>query len=388
MNTIKLLITVLLLSVSAEHLLARQDHVFVLVDVSGSIKSVPHREEAKIVVRELIEGKFDRQRFRDWDPKNIADQKLLNIFNGKSTPLIGIDSWVFIVPFGNKDTYKQYTSTLIRAYPSDFEQFYDAKYPTAFHDRLTYIGIAKAYSAELARQKSLSSYYVIMITDLLGHQDDTQSKPSQYSTYETDLLDAYNTTTSAERGVGVIRTSWHKDFRIEMYRVSIQNIPFPQNPNVPPSPTGTTLIPELVMLNPRGTKPVPTKYETNTIAVSWQCNNCPPGVKFRIAIAGDEQGNREIRTVQDNLQGVSTNVELPKSGRYRIVLSSSNNLTRAAFFEIISDRHVWLLILFLFAAAGCGYYLWNRKRNTVTSTKMKKNHSGEQTQSEQSDHYY
>ena len=96
-----------------------QDHVFILVDVSGSRGNDPIKIEAKQQVYNLILGQYSPN---NWNSLSIMDQKISGIINSiNKQALISQNSWICIVPFGNKDTYKKYSIIQNKNNPTDFQ---------------------------------------------------------------------------------------------------------------------------------------------------------------------------------------------------------------------------------------------------------------------------
>lgn len=350
-----------------------QDHVFILVDVSGSRGNDPIKMQAKSQVYNLIMGNY---RANDWDAIKVTDKKLAAIINGKSNKaLIAANSWACVMPFGEKSTYENRKLILNKNHPTDFNQLFNTYYPTVFSDNHTYIQIAQAFTASLAKSNNINEYYVLVVTDGLGDQDDTNSR-NTYNAFEEALMLEWNNSSSAiVKNVGTLRKDKYYIYLKKVENVKGTSIPTVTPPGTPP------VVPAIVDTSPptpiikitspaEGRKNQETELNTETININWTCTNCPKGIKYNVLVSQYDGG--KYRESKKDILSNTTSFKVP-DGKFRITVSASNYPEAKADYTYVmvgTGRFGWLFfLLFLIALAGGGYYLWNKQRGTKTSTK-------------------
>ena len=185
-----------------------QSGVFVLVDVSASGPSSEFpRADAKRITKELITGNYKENNFPDWEWSGEQDIIIENIRKGNSPSQAIIDvkkdNYIMVMPFGIKNRYKDYRIEKVENL-QEVEQFLESYYPSRFKDQQTYIEIARAMAASIAKSKdvSISSYYLFEIWDGLP---DTNSKLPGYTKVEEGIKDSYGGKNAREITLGTYR---------------------------------------------------------------------------------------------------------------------------------------------------------------------------------------
>ncbi|MGB8193116.1 MAG: hypothetical protein WCF67_14405 [Chitinophagaceae bacterium] len=296
-----------------------QQNIVILVDVSGSIPQLA-RTQTKNVLKDILMGKpiSDPSFYYEKDPNSS-----LNI-NG--TPLVSNGSQVLLIPFGDKSTSDKYAEIKVSNYPGDLLNFIDINYPTVFSDGFTYLTLAKAKAAQLAKQKGISRFMLLLISDNIS--DFTGGKSPNYTTYEQQLVDNYNSQSNpiTEGGVdGYVKLRGNSDFKIPIRTMDVskyQAIPNPsQNPptTTPATPANTTLSIEFTGALAAATRKKPAVIKSNNVTVSWQCRNCPDNMRYNLIFTQIEGG--KFRDA--NSKNISTPSVLKKleSGVYKITVS-------------------------------------------------------------------
>jgi hypothetical protein len=369
-----------------------QEHVFILVDISGSRPGDPIKMDAKQQVYNLILGQYAPI---GWESVNITDKKISDLANSISKQaLISANSWVCIVPFGAKDTYKKYAISQNKNHPTDFQNFFNSNYPVKFEDRYTYISIAEAFTASLAKTYSINEYYMLIITDGLGDQDDTDSK-STYDTFEDNLLTEWNNSNSIVKNIGSLRKF---KYYINLKKVTnITSSSIPINPGITPpiidSDDGTVFI--SISSPKKCKKNNEIKLSTDNIIVNWTCPNSPQGIKYSVMVSEYDGG--KFREIKRNLTSTTASFKVP-DGKFKITVSAQNcSVTSdSTFVEVSTGGFGWIIAIFILAAAvTSGYYIWNRKReekvgmsaSEKASDIFSKNSTGSSSNTSKSDYF-
>ena len=339
-----------------------QEHVFILVDISGSRGTDPIKAEAKQQVYNLLLGQYSSN---GWNPVTVTDKKIADLINSVSKQtLIGQNSWICIVPFGNKDTYKNYSIAQNKNNPIDFQNLFNQKYPSKFTDGYTYIQIAEAFTASLAKTYNINEYYMFIITDGLGDQDDTNSK-NNYNSFEEDLLLEWNNASSSiVKNVGALTKS---KYYINFRRVTnVKGTTIPTNPGITPptsivNSSGANAV-ITITSPPEAKKGKEHEMKSEMVNINWTCTNCPQGIKYTVLVSQYEGG--KFKETKKDLVSNTATFKLP-DGKFRITVSSSNFPASSDYtcVNVSTGGYGWLIfLLILIAAIGIGYYFWNKKR--------------------------
>lgn len=354
-------ILILLIILSSTFAALAQDHVFILVDVSGSRGTDPIKTEAKNQVYNLLLGQYFSN---GWTPANVTDKKILDLINSTSKqPLISQNSWVCIIPFGNKDTYKKYSIAQNKNHPINFQNLFNQNYPSKFNESYTYNQIAQAFTASLAKSYNINEYYMFVVTDGLGDQDDTNSKNNYDSFEENLLLEWNNTSSSIVKNVGALTKS---KYYINLRKVNnVRGTTIPTNPGIqPPAIIDPTTANAVITITspPEAKKGKEHELKSENVNINWTCNNCPQGIRYTVLVSQYDDG--KLRETKKDLVVNTATFKLP-DGKFRITVSSSNYTASSDFtcISVSTGGYGWLVfLLLLIAAIGFGYYFWNKKR--------------------------
>ena len=372
----KRLITILF-CITSPFITVAQEHVFILVDVSGSMGANPIKTEAKNQVYNLILGQYSAN---GWNPVTITDKKITDLINTVSKqPLIGQNSWVCIMPFGNKDTYKRYSIVQNKNHPIDFQNFFNQNYPSKFTDGLTYISIAEAFTASLAKTYNINEYYMFVVTDGLGDQDDNTNSKNTYDPFEENLLLEWNNASSSiVKNIGALTKS---KYYIKIRKVTnVKGSQIPTNPGILPPPLIIDTMAQASAITitspPEGKKNTEVEIKSENLNINWSCSNCPQGIKYNVMVSEYDGG--KFREVKKDLLSNTASFKVP-DGKFRITVSSPNYITATSdttFIIVSTGGYGWLLfVLFLIILIFVVIKIWNdkRKKDSKKSSNEKAN---------------
>jgi hypothetical protein len=341
------LLVILLLSAAK---LYAQNDVFILVDVSGSVKDNTIISQSKQIISNILTGSLNLNNYPGWKPLNIADPVVQNIINGQHQPLVLNGSYVCLMPFGNKDRYKQFITSRINQVPDDVNSFLNQNYPVSFTDDFTYIQIAQAYTAFLAENEKIYSYFIFIITDDLGDQDNTSSQNS-FDQQEQDLILSWNNPLFSQ--VSSLGSIKRNNFFIHIKKVALLK-----------SRQGKPLDNqcELKLLTYPGGKPgQEVKVQSDMITLRWDCSNCKEVTKYMVAITSTDGASG--KNIRKDTQSTSYTTKI-KNGRYKITVSATGCRSDSTYIQVKTAQTggLWLVLL-LIGAGIAGYFFWKNKQD-------------------------
>lgn len=358
-----------------------QSSVFVFVDVSGSTpKNVIIRDDAKKIVYDLCLGGYNKPTYMaSWEWIGTPDSFIQGIINGTHKASLvdpAKDGYLLIMPFGEKNTYRNYQIGKLNQLPGDLDDFFNKHYPKVFKDLFTYQNIAYAAGASIAKGRSIDSYYMIVVSDNLTDPN-TDSKAPQYTPEEEEWIAAWGTSDARNIKLGTLKYKGNEsNFQVVVSRVDIKNINIsttnPQPQNVARK--------ELKLIRPAGTRNKPEKLTGNTISALWSCLGCDSLTSFavRLAYEGKKKGIKsQSKTVNENR--AQFRVEEP--GTYKLTISSKGFGIQTAHVEIEDvdmaaspdgGGSAFPLLLFVILLLAGGYFLWQRNRQHAQSVGEKK----------------
>lgn len=332
-----------------------QKSAFVLIDVSGNPLDLQPQQkitkqlriEAIDLVRDIITAEFDSNKYVNWEKINLQGE-LKNIYYKKGNPLISNDGFLVIMPYGERETYKDFRINKIQNFPTDFYNFYNYAYSFKYRDQLTFEEIAEAKAADIALDPmvGINKYYLITIKGLGG--DKTGSQP--YSEEELDYIKSYVVDLESLGGFSLINPDKQYSINIRLLDVSKMD----RQSNIVKQPNIGKKVLEII--SPKGTKrnPFETEEEKN-FRISWTCFGCLDSTTYRVYVRGNKTksytvSNKNYYTLQ-----------LGK-GDYRISVSgdgvsSKNNV----YIKIKGKRGGYGFLVFLFVLlilAAIAFYFW------------------------------
>lgn len=369
-----------------------QSSVFVLVDVSGSVPNTPHFSlTTKSIIRDLCKAKFNPAGYPDWQWYGVSDPALQSIIKGQGSSLIdpAKDGLLLVMPVGSKDTYKNFRMVRLSDLAA-FDGHFEAFYPSVFKDANTFIEIARARAASLAKSEKITSYYLIEVSD----QDEDTNRDVQYDDQEKELIAGYGSSASHELKLG---TYWYgnNQFRIEVKRVNISSI------NIKPiAPDSSNVVKSLSFIKPKGgTSAKPNSHQG---PIAWKCDGCPQNTEFTITARymGPKTG---VAPLSKKVKGsYQTTLSFNEPGVYQLSVSGAGMSAKSAYADIKLPKKVgpngpeegggcgaFPLLIFLGVAGGI-YFLWKRSKQKPSPPTKKygeedRPNRGSRTKSNESD---
>lgn len=318
---------------------------FVLVDVSGSMRSSQINNEAKQMILDMLKGSCDKLQWRgrDWVVNIDCD-----VFTSGS-PIIRAGSLLCVMPFGNKD--RCYSRKLMQIQNSELEldSFFNNSYPIVYGDALTYLQLAQAYAGSVAKANNLDKSYVIIYSD--GMQEQTSSH-YPYNKQENALIDSLGYVGSnSYRKIGVFSKSYQQyTFKVEIYELTTYNTPFNKEDIIISPPLGGDRG-EIKITSPQAKTPKnPKALKVNDKAkVMWIGSS--DAVVYIMRKNNDGKYIR-LKRQEPNAKAIShagneTSIEFYESGEYQVKISDS--ITSDSVYFSISSRFPFGLIFALIA---------------------------------------
>lgn len=363
----KILASIILLIILSFQLNA-QDNVFVLVDVSKSVRQA-ELVNAKQLVKDIIQG----------NPVNTS------IFTIRGTlPSFSIitGSKLMIMPLGDRSTVMNYIPTINGVNNNnDINNYVEQYFRTNPTDIRTYLTLAKARCADIAYTNSIREYSMILVSDNVS--DDFGGSITGYTYEEQSLVNIFNTITNIYAGT-LFSYNTRNAFSVLIQRVNLQGYGGNTDSDgdgvsdlidkCPNTPKGVTVNPfgcpdtslkiELTSFK-GGTIQNPSPVKENKFTVSWFCKNAPVGAQYKVRLSPINQTGERAQTY--TTPSNSYNFQNVGAGKWKITVSPANTNFLASSanttIEVKIHNSMWLLWLFLIAGIfGGGYWFWNKKR--------------------------
>jgi len=355
-----------------------QENVFILVDVSGSIK--PNElVSAKQLVKEVLSGNYSGSNVFTLNGQ-IPN---FNLSNGGN---------IAIMHFGNKQTVIN-NNLILQSVSSINEiiKILDDKFRTNPTDNKTFLTFAKAKLADFNYSKNIMDYTSIIISDNVS-SDDFGGSITTYTPDEQNIVNRLPTisnTSAAELFVYDNR----KAFTVTFQKINLTGYGGKTDSDgdgvpdlldkCPGTPNGTKVDQfgckdEVTKTNKieftslkNGTPKNPIEVNSNDFTISWKCSNVPAGVQYKVRISPINSPNQKSQTFTTT--GSSYNFKNIPNGNWRVAVSSgqSNFSVSSATTTITVNKSnpadfVWILLVI--AVIGGGYYYWNKKRQEKLDT--------------------
>lgn len=336
-----------------------QESIFVLVDKSKSINQSDLLLARKLLIDILAGTQVDRLRWR-----HEGDYSFRQVAPGTK---------LMIMPFGDKATIMNYSATInIIGTASDVTNYVNLYYPTQLTDSWTFITLAKARLAEIAKEKGIDTYQLIFISD---NTSDDFGGNAGYNEYEQKLVNTYNTSNNPVTEHPGTRFVLIDNPKFSLFSQAIDVSKY-TSPQVSPLPDKTEALKiELTSLN-GGTSREPVLVRDNKFTVSWICRNAPENVLYKVRLTPLNQ--RGVKAQSNNVTGNYCNFQNINNGKWRITVSSAKDEFKASsansVIEVKGRSSLWILWLILLAGLlGGGYYYWKKQKDE----RMKKLQSGQ-----------
>ena len=262
--------------------------VFVLVDVSGSVIARGDQQvvgEVQSLISDLVIGRFKLTDHPNWRyDSSLLTDPLRSIVEGKenAVPLTAPTRRVIILPFGDKrKPHPQVVSPPFNRLPGDFQDFIRDNYPRNYTDQKTYVTLAYATTAKVAKDEGIQLYYMFVVTDAFG---DTES---DYTEAEWGLKHRWDSKGFVEERnrIGVFNYQRSgldsKNFQVDVWQVKLG----PIEPGI-----------RIVLQKPEsGSSPVLNLTRGNTL-LEWavkkgsESPSQPSGLNFHVGIIDNRTG--------------------------------------------------------------------------------------------------
>ena len=341
----------LIIFLSAALNVTAQENIFILVDVSLSVKK-KQLHDAKQLMKNVLTGK----------PINSSVFYTVKNFQPKIIPA---GSQILIMPLGERNTVMNYNPIIEDVNnESEIISFINKKFPTNPKDNWTYISLAKARLAEIAKKHSIDNYKLIFVSDNIS--DDFGGRPN-YSIYEQKLVDGYNTKNNPviEKPGVRIKYTHNNAFSVFIQEIDVSGYYPPKASSGPKSQIIPTPLKIVLTTFKGGTNKKPVVLNENNITISWFCKNAPKNAQYKVRVSPiNIQGEKSLI---HKTTGKSYNVKNLSDGKWRISVYSANAIAFKASsatttIEINSGGSLWLLWFLLLALIACGgaYWFWNK----------------------------
>lgn len=343
-------------------LFAQGKSVFVLVDVSGTMKNVSINSEAKNQISALIDGKYT---LSDWTSKGWSVEANTNFLG---TRRLVADNQIFcFMPFGNEGRIQDRTKILVSGdnWKQEFENSFNS---LKFRDQLTYNELAKAYVGCIAQSSDIKSAYVII------YSDEMKDQTSQGGEYSTKIVNNFR---KAKDNALQLKAHLKKSDSSRIYNITIYEFtPYPTEndkwhdgirakggfppPPPPPPPTDD----DIKIISPRDgeskAKPLEISKGEN-IKITWR-DAKNPIVTILNANGQGRIDNKNNEVYLCKQSGNSANITFYKSGEYKIKVAGKKSDDQ----RYVSVKDVFpilpiLIIIAIILIAVLVYKIFNKK---------------------------
>lgn len=346
-------VTLLFLFFLFELSLDAQNNVFVLVDVSGSGPADAIKTEAGVIVKDLLVDQFNPSNYnKEWKWSDSLMPPFDRV-KGTSQPLLNTaaGSTLMIMPFGQHNRYEDYKIQKISNLPDDVLSMFASYYPKTFSDQYTYIEVAQAKAAGVAKTAGFDSFYRIEVTDAMPI-----APQSKYTPQEQFLMQNDNST-KTKLGEFVFGQT---DFRIIFTRVSIANAP-----NLVKTPIATQNIDrkDLTIIKPSGTQKKPTTLNPPSVSIAWRCLGCKDSTLYNVTLLNTK--DKKVRIAPKKTMESSATFSITEPGEYKVSVSGDGLTAKSVYFKVGKEgggSGFWVVLL-LIGAGFLGYFFWNKRRN-------------------------
>lgn len=285
-----------------------QKNIFVLVDVSKSVKS--HQlDNAKTALQEIF---------------TVGNVTNGTVVGGNSSDLqfykLQASDRVAVNSFGDLQTSANIIPVLMTVNnpANDIGNILNSIVWLP-RDNWTYLTLARAKIAEFAKNRRINNYLLIEITDNVNDDYGPNGTVNyQGNAYLEDLITRYNTTTNRVNDNGWTKVAFGNDKRFLLSLTSGVNISNYTPPTFQATNDGITI-----------TYPAQTKksaeYEINdeTFTLIWECIKCNPDMVYTVSIEG-YNGNNYSEHI-DTIKSKSAPLKLTQNGMYQIIVAANDH---------------------------------------------------------------
>ena len=284
-----------------------QKNIFVLVDVSQSVKSF-QLDNAKNALREIF---------------NTGNTTNGTVVGGNSSDLqfykLQANDRVAVNAFGKLQTSANIIP-IVKTLNNPANEIENVLNSIVWspRDNLTYLTLARAKIAEFAKNHHINDYMLIEITDNVNDDYGPNGIADyQGKTYLEDLITQYNTTTNKVTDNGWTKVAFGSDRKFLLSLTSGVNISNYKPPTFQATNSGITIT------YPSQTK-MGAEYEINDalFTLTWACIKCNPNMEYSVTIQGYD-GNTYTEQI-DAIRKDSAPLKLPQNGMYQIIVQAKN----------------------------------------------------------------
>jgi hypothetical protein len=296
-----------------------QKNIFVLVDVSKSVKSY-QLDNAKTALHEIFTtGTLTNGTVAGGSQSDLQFYKL------QANDKVAINA------FGDLQTSASIIPILktVNNPTSDIDNILNSIVWLP-RDNWTYLTLARAKIAEFAKNRRINDYLLIEITDNVNDDYGPNGTANyQGKTYLENLITQYNTTTNKITDKGWTKVAFGSDRKFLLSLTAGVNISSYTPPAFQPTNSGITI-----------TFPSQTKkgaeLEINEVSfnLTWACIKCKPNLEYSVLIEGYD-GNTYTEHI-DTIKTETVPLKLTQNGMYRIIVSEKdcNLVPDTAFIKL------------------------------------------------------
>ena len=325
-----------------------QENVFILVDVSKSVKQ-NELLNAKQLVKDILTG-------------NPINSNVFITDDNVQPTLLRAGSKIMIMPLGERTTVMNYIPNIVDVNnQAEILSFIEQNFPITPRDN-GLIFPCKSKNGRDCKEENINNYKLIFVSDNIS--DDFGGRPN-YSAHEQQLVDGYNTQSNPVREEPGIRI---KLISNNAFSVFIQKIDV--SGYTPPNIGGSQSIDSIsaplkieLTTFKGGTSSKPIVHKENKITIGWFCKNAPKNAQYKIRVSPIGISGEKMKTF--TATGNSYNVSNLSNGKWKITVSSDsanfNASSATTTIEINTGGSYWFLWLLLLAAlGGGGYWYWKK----------------------------
>lgn len=316
--------------------------VFVLIDVSATMRDDAINKEAKQHVKNILLGKFS---LSDANRQGWSMQHKCDILEN-SKPIIKKGSFLAIIPFGNKDRYDERTFNRFSDVDSEFDAFFEKNYRLDHKDQLTFLDLARGYAGSLAKAQAIKKSYMIIYSDNLNNE--TGSMP--YTDYENKIVDSWNVEgINKYKTLGILSRKVGKYTykiyigQLEIYDVEVRD----EDKAVESSDNDPSPTPKITITNPKNSSlREPAKVKTKEeVTVSWMgATNANVSItknngKSYVRLSPKDRAEAEVKVKGGN----SAKIIFYDSGNYKVTVSKGS-VSTSAYYDVSSPFPFGLIL--------------------------------------------
>ncbi len=366
MRTLYLSIGIIILCLSNMYSQSKTQSVFVMVDLSKNVQgdsspiTLSQRQDAIDFTKSIITASYTSNKFPNWKKTGVfTSSEIEAIIKGKGKPLIGVDDFLMVMPFGEISSTNKFQINLISNYPSGFNKYY--RFPFVYNDSDTWGDYAEAKVCNIAYNNQILEYYIIRIQ---GMADDPNSMLLDKE--DLSMVDEYETGSVGEV-VARFKHTTASRFTVTIKKIDISKIDiFKNGKKVFVKPTNTDKK-SLRIISPKGNRKTPFTMTSSSIRVSWTCIACDSLPKYTLRVNNLKTKKTKTYSIKSK---TFQSLKL-EPATYKINVSTKGANSKAQYITIEGEDEeggfgviLLLLILGLGGYFGYKYLIAGRKENT------------------------